>query len=288
MGVLGFLFVGVIIVFFLFFNQKEESQVVSIKDEKGDIIVKGKILYDPVGFIEIQAEDKNTASFLIGYTQARERLMQLEVLRLIVHGNLHLLSSKGKEIDIYSSFLNFKISNTLNGLSAEDAKLLESFVSGINYYKKNSKLDFGPLYYLLPSVSNELWEVKDIALLYRFLSFQLSTDFSHELNRYGLAKKYGFQIEENLRFPWYKEPFAQIYSDSESENFKRIGRKDKATILLKDQLIEQAFAFGYKDVAKRATVVIDKEGVVQFMQVLPSPGDLPDMDAIKAAVKKLG
>ena len=53
-------------------------------------------------------------------------------------------------------------------------------------------------------------------------------------------------------------------------------------------MVHHEFAFGYKDVAKRATVVIDKEGVVQFMQVLPSPGDLPDMDAIKAAVKKLG
>jgi len=52
-------------------------------------------------------------------------------------------------------------------------------------------------------------------------------------------------------------------------------------------MVHHDFAFGYKDVAKRATIVLDKEGVVQFMQILPSPGDFPDMDAIKAAVKKL-
>ncbi|HNS11257.1 MAG TPA: peroxiredoxin [Bacteroidia bacterium] len=52
-------------------------------------------------------------------------------------------------------------------------------------------------------------------------------------------------------------------------------------------MVHHDFAFGYKDVAKRATIVLDKEGVVQFTQILPSPGDFPDMDAIKAAVKKL-
>ncbi len=59
--------------------------------------------------------------------------------------------------------------------------------------------------------------------------------------------------------------------------------------VIKDyDLVLHDFAFGYKDVAKRSTVVIDKEGIVRFIEILPSPGELPDMVAIKAAVKALG
>ena len=61
---------------------------------------------------------------------------------------------------------------------------------------------------------------------------------------------------------------------------------NKETIKAYD-LVHHDFAFGYKDVAKRATIVLDKEGVVRYTQILPSPGDFPDMDAIKAAVKSL-
>ncbi len=52
-------------------------------------------------------------------------------------------------------------------------------------------------------------------------------------------------------------------------------------------MVQPEFAFGYKNVAKRATLVLDKEGVIRFVEILPSPGDFPNMDAIKAAVKSL-
>ncbi len=52
-------------------------------------------------------------------------------------------------------------------------------------------------------------------------------------------------------------------------------------------VVNHDFAFGYKDVAKRATFVIDKEGIIRFIEVLPSPGDFPKLDAIKKAVSEL-
>lgn len=61
---------------------------------------------------------------------------------------------------------------------------------------------------------------------------------------------------------------------------------NKETIKAYD-VVHHDFAFGYKDVAKRATFVLDKEGVIRFMEVLPSPGDFPNMEAIKAAVESL-
>jgi glutaredoxin-dependent peroxiredoxin len=44
------------------------------------------------------------------------------------------------------------------------------------------------------------------------------------------------------------------------------------------------FAFGMKGVGKRASFVIDADGHVAFSEVLASPGDMPNFEAVKAAV----
>lgn len=48
------------------------------------------------------------------------------------------------------------------------------------------------------------------------------------------------------------------------------------------------FAAGMKGVAKRGVVVVDKAGVIQYVEVTPSPGDQVNFEALKAAVDKLG
>jgi peroxiredoxin len=42
-----------------------------------------------------------------------------------------------------------------------------------------------------------------------------------------------------------------------------------------------------KGVSKRSAFVIDKEGVIQYAEVLESPGDLPNFDAINATLAEL-
>jgi peroxiredoxin len=44
----------------------------------------------------------------------------------------------------------------------------------------------------------------------------------------------------------------------------------------------------YIDVAKRATFVIDKEGIIRFIEVLPNLGDFPSMEKIKEVTGSLG
>jgi peroxiredoxin len=46
-------------------------------------------------------------------------------------------------------------------------------------------------------------------------------------------------------------------------------------------------ALGMKGVAKRAAFVIDKDGVIQYAEVLTTPGELPNFDAINAALAEL-
>lgn len=44
---------------------------------------------------------------------------------------------------------------------------------------------------------------------------------------------------------------------------------------------------GVGDTAARAAFVIDKDGVVQYSEQTPTPKDLPNFDAVKAALAKL-
>ncbi len=61
---------------------------------------------------------------------------------------------------------------------------------------------------------------------------------------------------------------------------------NKEAIRAYDVIIEE-YPNGYKGVAKRASFVIDKEGIIRYVEVLPSVSDFPDMDAIKKALEGL-
>ncbi|MDD2791737.1 MAG: redoxin domain-containing protein [Sediminibacterium sp.] len=47
-------------------------------------------------------------------------------------------------------------------------------------------------------------------------------------------------------------------------------------------------AFEMQGVSKRAAFVVDKEGVIQYAEICPTPGDLPDFAAIQATLAQLG
>lgn len=50
-------------------------------------------------------------------------------------------------------------------------------------------------------------------------------------------------------------------------------------------ILRENFVFGMKGVAERASFVLDGDGVVQHVEILASPGDMPNFEAIQAALK---
>ncbi len=52
-------------------------------------------------------------------------------------------------------------------------------------------------------------------------------------------------------------------------------------------VVHPEFIVGYKEVAKRSTFVIDREGIIRYMEILPTPGDFPNMEAAQEAVKSI-
>jgi peroxiredoxin len=77
-----------------------------------------------------------------------------------------------------------------------------------------------------------------------------------------------FKAEQNLNFP--------LLSD-----FNKTAAKSY------DVLYETFPAFEMQGVSKRAAFVIDKEGVVQYAEICPTPGDLPNFEAIQQTLNGL-
>jgi peroxiredoxin len=109
----------------------------------------------------------------------------------------------------------------------------------------------------------ELCNVRDNIALYNNTNaqvFGISVDSLFTLEK--------FSKEQNLNFP--------LLSDFNKEASTAFG-----------VLYETFPAFEMMGVSKRSAFVIDKAGVVQYAEVCPTPGDLPDFNAIQAVLASL-
>lgn len=134
----------------------------------------------------------------------------------------------------------------------------KSPVSLRNFTGKKVVLLFFPLAFT-SVCTKELCYVRDNISLFNNVDAQvlgISVD-----SLYTLAK---FKEEQGLNFP--------LLSDFNKEVSK-----------LYNALYDE-FSYNMKGVSKRASFVIDRQGIIQYAQVLEKAGDLPDFEAIQAAL----
>jgi alkyl hydroperoxide reductase subunit AhpC len=150
------------------------------------------------------------------------------------------------------------------GQKAPDFKLVDTEKNEVTleqFRGKNVVLFFFPMAWTGPC-TKEMCAIQEDYAAYQSLNAQIigvSIDSLFALKRFGEDNK--------INFPLLSDFNKQAINDYD--------------------VVHQDFAFGYKNVAKRATFVIDKEGVLRFAEVLPQLGDMPNMDAIKEALKGL-
>jgi glutaredoxin-dependent peroxiredoxin len=134
-------------------------------------------------------------------------------------------------------------------------------VSLENYRGQNVVLLFFPLAFT-SVCTEELCTMRDNIGDYAKLDAQvlaISVDSPFTLDK--------FKAEQKLNFP--------LLSDFNKETAAAYGA------------LYGDFVFGMKGVAKRAAFVIDKAGTVRYAEVLDNAGNLPNFDAVKAALSSL-
>lgn len=82
----------------------------------------------------------------------------------------------------------------------------------------------------------------------------------------------------------------KLWADQQKFNFPLLSDFNKEVCKKYDSYLDifGPGKFDYKGVAKRAAFVIDKDGKIQYAEILPSPGDEPNYEAIKESLEKLG
>jgi glutaredoxin-dependent peroxiredoxin len=96
----------------------------------------------------------------------------------------------------------------------------------------------------------------------------------------------------------YKDLGAEVYGISVDSPFAQEAwaQKEKIGITLlsdlnkkaaKDYDVLLADLIGLGSVSARAAIVVDKNGVVQYSEVTPTPKDLPNFNAVKSALEKI-
>jgi len=82
-------------------------------------------------------------------------------------------------------------------------------------------------------------------------------------------------------------PFAQeAWAEKENISIPILSDLNKETAKAYDTLLPDLIGLG--SVSARAAFVIDKDGIIQYSEQTPTPKDLPNFDAIKDALNKLG
>ena len=76
------------------------------------------------------------------------------------------------------------------------------------------------------------------------------------------------------------------FKEAEKLNFPMLSDFNKTVSRAYGALYED-FVLDMKGVSKRSAFVIDKEGVVQYAEVLESAGDLPNFEAVKNTLSQL-
>jgi len=154
------------------------------------------------------------------------------------------------EINVGNKAPNFTLRNT------EKAE-----VSLENYKGKNVVLLFFPLAFT-GVCTTELCTMRDDIATYEGLDAEvlaISVDSLFTLEQFKKAENYNFQLLSDFNKN-VSRAYGSFYED---------------------------FVLDMKGVSKRAAFVIDKEGMIQYAEVLESAGDLPNFDAVKAALAKL-
>lgn len=150
------------------------------------------------------------------------------------------------------------------GQKAPNFKLVGSDTKevALNDYKgKNVVVLFFPLAFT-GTCTDELCSVRDHLQDYKNLNSEvvaISVD-----SPFTLAK---FKKEQDYNFP--------LLSDFNKEAATAYG------------CLHEDFLLGMKGVAKRSAFVIDKDGMVQYTEVLDDPHDLPNFDAIQNTLKSI-
>lgn len=127
---------------------------------------------------------------------------------------------------------------------------------------------------------------KNVVLLFFPLAFTgtCTAELCHTRDNFSVynglnAVVFGISVDSTFALAKFKE--------EQQLNFELLSDFNKSASKAYDSLYAVFGNMSMEGISKRASFVIDKEGILQHAEILENASDLPDFEAIKACLEKL-
>ncbi|MFC2169086.1 penicillin acylase family protein [Acidobacteriota bacterium] len=186
-----FFILGVLFFFFAGFR----SSLPKIKGSSSfkGLIAEVQIITDNWGVPHIYAQNESDLFFACGYSHARDRMWQMELIRKMGLGRLsEILGKAALDRDKINRNLGLKeaAQKDFEKLSARMKSLLISYSKGVNSWMNSGKFRLPPEFLLL-RYRPEPWNLMDTVIIKEIMASLLCMDFPSEIIRAKLIKKFG-------------------------------------------------------------------------------------------------
>ena len=172
---------------FIYFYSRSQNILggdINIKNLRNkDFLLKSTQIHtDEFGFTHIKADNMNDAMFTLGFTQARDRLWQIDLTRRLSNGRLsEIFGSKTLKADMFMRQIGLASINAQRTELLKYTKNIEffnKFIEGVNYYARNFILP--PEYFIVNAAWSD-FTINDVSAIINMMSFVLSPDWYVEI-----------------------------------------------------------------------------------------------------------
>ncbi len=138
---------------------------------------------DPYGIPHIKADNMDDLFFAQGYTQAQDRLWQMDLNRRAAAGRLaEIFGEDFLETDFFlrSLLMRYTAEQAVAQLGTETARALEQYAAGVNYYITQSRSSFS-FEFLVLGYEPDPWEIADTLSIGKLMAWDLGGNMETEL-----------------------------------------------------------------------------------------------------------
>lgn len=149
-----------------------------------------EVLREPSGVVHLKAQSEEDLVFALGVVHAQDRLWQMEFQRRVGAGRLsEVVGPATVNQDKFLRTWGFyrAAEQAYDSLSPEGKAIVDAYVAGINAYLKTDPPL--PLEYRLLGFRPEPWKPADVLVWAKMMAYDLSANWSDELQRYRLLAR---------------------------------------------------------------------------------------------------
>ncbi|SDJ39964.1 penicillin amidase [Halovenus aranensis] len=136
------------------------------------------VRYDETGVPHLSADDEQALYFAVGYTQATDRLFQMDLQRRLYRGELSaIVGSTALDTDRFHRQMAFADAAEVTAESLDGtpvAPILDAYAEGVNAAMENETLSLG---FKLLGYEPDEWTRTDTALIEKIIAWQLTGSF---------------------------------------------------------------------------------------------------------------